>query len=276
MSSSDFALNRTPLVSILRIFARFRMEIRNWYSVGLLACLTLPTRFTRGGGFGGALLRNRAVTFRMRDGTRIRCRLKDAGDIFSVYVHQDYASYPILWEGLSTVIDIGATVGSFTLWAGKRAKDARLFAVEPNPEVGPFLQENINANGLSARARVLAVALGGASGYGTIVEGDYSTLATVNPQSHSKGARIPIVTLDGLLSEIGNHCDLLKLDCEGAEYDILLGCTEEAFRGVASILCEYHPIAGRSPQDLIDRLRHLNFKVSARGHPFGLLFATRR
>src|SRR5256885_13072423 len=117
MSSSGTRVAGLPQAPIRQTFNRFRKEVRNWYSVGLLACITLPTRFTPGGGFGGRLLRNRQVTFRMRDGTKIRCRLRDAGDIFSVYVHQDYARYPIAWRQVSTVIDVGATVGSFTVWA---------------------------------------------------------------------------------------------------------------------------------------------------------------
>jgi FkbM family methyltransferase len=173
-------------------------------------------------------------------------------------------------------MDIGATVGSFTLWAAKQANDAQLFAVEPNPEVCCFLQENISTNGLGERARVVPVALGATAGCGTLVEGDYSTLATVSRQSRLRGIQVRIATLDELLSEIGkDYCDLLKLDCEGAEYDILLGCTDDALSRIGSILCEYHPIQGRSLQDLISRLHQLNFTVSVRGHPYGILFAHR-
>jgi FkbM family methyltransferase len=213
----------------------------------------------------------------MRDGSNIVCRLKDAGDVFSVYVHQDYSGHPIDWDSLETVIDIGATVGSFTLWAAKKAKRAHLYVVEPNPAVYPFLLRNITANGLSARADVLPIAIGASRGYGSMVEADYSTLATVRHESVPSGDAFRIATLDELMSRIHNgFCDLLKLDCEGAEYDILLGSTDDALRRVGTIICEYHPVAGRSLHDLTSRLVQLNFRLVTRGQPYGLLFATRR
>jgi FkbM family methyltransferase len=212
----------------------------------------------------------------MRDGSNIACRLKDAGDVFSVYVHQDYSRHPVDWGSLGTIVDVGSTVGSFTIWAAKKATRARLYAVEPNPEVYPFLARNIEANGLSSRANILRIAVGSVSGYGVMVEADYSTLATVRRDSTTSHSGVRIATLDELMSEMGDgSCDLLKLDCEGAEYDILLGCSDEGLRRVRTIICEYHPVPGRFLHELTSRLLQVDFRLTTRGQPYGLLFATR-
>ena len=54
-------------------------------------------------------------------------------------------------------------------------------------------------------------------------------------------ARPAVTTLDELLRRLGvARCDLLKLDCEGAEYEILYGASEETLRAIDAITAEYH------------------------------------
>src|SRR2546422_7482172 len=125
------------------VFRRLRAEVRNWYGAGLLAAVVMPTRIPPRRGLGGTWLGRRVVTFKMRDGSRIQCRLQDAGDLISVYLDSDYARADIEWNSLRTIIDVGATVGAFTLWVSRLASEAQIVAVEPNPEVYSFLIANV-------------------------------------------------------------------------------------------------------------------------------------
>jgi hypothetical protein len=68
------------------------------------------------------------------------------------------------------------------------------------------------------------------------------------------------------------HCDLLKMDCEGSEYEILRSARPETLRCVDKIVGEYHrppgELSAKSPEDLLDDLlRSRGFTVEGM-HPF--------
>ena len=52
-------------------------------------------------------------------------------------------------------------------------------------------------------------------------------------------------------------CDLLKLDCEGGEYDIILNSPDASFEKIANIAMERHG----PPEPLVKRLRDLKYRV---------------
>ena len=72
-------------------------------------------------------------------------------------------------------------------------------------------------------------------------------------------------------------CDFLKMDCEGAEYEILLSCPEEYLSRVKRFQVEFHEEPGiyHNRQDLIDALRRAGFDVAVeawdpnRGYIYG-------
>jgi hypothetical protein len=71
-------------------------------------------------------------------------------------------------------------------------------------------------------------------------------------------------------------CDLLKLDCEGDEYRIILDSPDEVFNGIKNIAMEYH---GRGADIIRDRLLKLGYEVFV--EPFksktsGYLYATKK
>jgi hypothetical protein len=68
-------------------------------------------------------------------------------------------------------------------------------------------------------------------------------------------------------------CDLLKLDCEGCEYKVILESPEESFRELKNIAMEYHG----TPERLESRLRNVGYKVRTvpSCSSSGYLYATR-
>jgi len=70
--------------------------------------------------------------------------------------------------------------------------------------------------------------------------GDNANLQTV------KETTIPVITLEQVLEEkVGQRIDLLKLDCEGAEYEILLNQDPKFFKKINRIIMEYHDLDER-------------------------------
>ncbi len=171
------------MASLGATFRRTRDEVRNWYTVGLLASVVMPTRIPPRRGMAGTWLGRRVVTFYLRDGSAVKCRLQDAGDLVSVYVERDYATFPIPWPTLRTIVDAGATTGCFTLWAHQKAPNARILAIEPNRTVFPFLVENVRAKHVLDEARfsscdLLKIDIEGGE-YDVLLVADASTLARI-------------------------------------------------------------------------------------------------
>ena len=211
----------------------------------------------------------------MSDGSTIRCRLQDADDVISVYVDSDYGRLNVPWGELRSIVDIGATTGSFTLWAARQSPDARIVAVEPNPEVYPYLVGNVEANRLSGRVTCLGAALGPASGVASIqVRGGYTTQTRFAPHEGGGGPTVRQLSLEELLEETKTlRADLLKVDCEGCEYDVLLGASRQLLGRFSNIVCEYHPIEQRDRADLVTHLTGAGFQVEADQSTVGFIVA---
>jgi hypothetical protein len=106
--------------------------------------------------------------------------------------------------------------------------------------------------------------------------GVFSTLARFAPATDQIGATVRQLTLEQLFQESGvEQCDLLKIDCEGAEYDILLTARPPVLQKVQMIICEYHPTASGDRSTLIEHLSNLGFNVTADRSPVGFIMATR-
>jgi hypothetical protein len=68
---------------------------------------------------------------------------------------------------------------------------------------------------------------------------------------------VPTVTLEDV---VGCGCDLLKLDCEGAEFEALLHADDDTLRRAQRLFVEFHRIGG-SPTLIVDRLEAAGMKV---------------
>ena len=180
------------------------------------------------------------------------------------------------------VLDIGACVGAFTLWAARRAGAGRVIAVEPTPSLAAVLRANIERNGIGF-ATVREEAVGGHRRRAPLFgrgPGAMNTLYTSDHYGstfHSIGS-VDVVTLDDLLEGI-ERCDLLKLDCEGAEYEILAGASAHALASIRAVAAEYHVGMNEGDPDALARLlEDAGFRVTVsplRDEEGGILHAVR-
>ena len=93
--------------------------------------------------------------------------------------------------------------------------------------------------------------------------------------------RVPGITLEQALESVGlAHCNLLKVDCEGAEYEIFFNTPPEVLERVERIIMEYHDnVIKHSHTELITFLTHHGFAVNCYpndAHDYlGYLYASR-
>lgn len=148
-----------------------------------------------------------------------------------------------------TVIDIGANQGCLSLYAA--SKGATVYAFEPCVENFEILKRNVVSNGLSDRVKILNVAVTGKQGpvplyVGLDASGEIlsRSVSIVNENRGGNGVglrSINSVALDSSLNDLQiQKCDFLKMDSEGAEYEILGGTSRSSFQKIASISMECH------------------------------------
>jgi FkbM family methyltransferase len=168
----------------------------------------------------------------------------------------------------ATILDIGANIGLFALAARGRYPQANIHCYEPNPRALPYLRSHAQA----ANFTVYAEAVGAENGRVQIIDtGDSNQAST----SDVVGAGISKVAFDVAVRRLG-YVDLLKLDCEGAEWDIFL--SRDAWRNVRELRMEYHLMHTHAVADVKDSLETLGFSTTRlfEGPGFGTLWATNR
>lgn len=179
------------------------------------------------------------------------------------------------------VIDIGANAGFFTLFAASRFSDARILSFEPVPSNFRQLERNRSLN-MNCRITCFEKAVAGHSGkvsLGLNTNDSFSTYATIFERQDKQDEiiEVPCVTLPEIFDEFGlERCDMLKMDCEGAEYEILYNCPSAYMFRISQIAMEVH--GGPEPEHNIDSLeKYLNSRgFTTRRRPVGMLLAWRR
>ena len=165
------------------------------------------------------------------------------------------------------VVDVGANVGVFSVLAA--SSGASVTAYEPHPETFAHLERN--TAGLPVHCvQAAVVAADPPAGMVALATSEESDTR------HRLGERGIEVAAVAVAEVIGAGCDLLKIDCEGAEFELLDGAPPEAWRAVRRIACEAHPWAGEV-EDLARALERLGFAVRWEPRRAGLaiVFATR-
>lgn len=161
------------------------------------------------------------------------------------------------------VVDIGAGIGDYSILAAKTA-GTQVFAYEPYAPSFNLLRENIVRNN---RQNVIAYQEAVSSQKGSLrlkrVPDDPLSTQTSLGDADLSGMTVPSITFSSMIARLpSDRVDLLKLDCEGAEYDILMDSPASSLEFVDRIVMEYHDgIVQRSHEDLISYLEQNQFTV---------------
>ena len=221
------------------------------------------------------------VNLLFREGT------DDLSIMLGIFAFGNYCKY-FPFNETAKIIDIGAQNGYFSLWAFINTKrGSRIFAYEPVSDNYEIALSNIRNNnisdiklynkGVSGRGGDLLLYLneehtGGHSGYKERV----MKCAVENISEIS----VDCVALEDVFreNEIEN-CDFCKIDCEGAEFDILLNAPDNILRSVKVFSIEFHEFGGHKVDEVVNLFKKNNFHVefsyssSAMDIKYGMLYA---
>ena len=217
-----------------------------------------------------------------------RCRHWDVEVARPILAGDEYELEPLRSSGhqLRWVMDVGAHVGSFTLKVKRWWPEARVLAAEPDPDSAALFRQNVE--GLDGVAFEEAAVLGRrgiaearlrqagrANRDGNAAAS--SVLEVTHPHPPSRRPATAVVRAVSVLDLLERHgvprIDLLKLDCEGAEAEILEALRDAGWmERVGWIRGEWH--AWESVPRIEEALRATHVGAIQRGEvPWGAFIA---
>lgn len=145
----------------------------------------------------------------------------------------------------SVIVDIGAHIGIFSILCAKIASNGKIFSFEPEKENFSYLLKNIKLNNLK-NVYPFRLAIGNKNGYRNLYvckEDNLGKHSFYFDFYASKKEKVRCIDIKNMLKLIGEKIDLLKIDCEGCEYEIFSNLNSEFFYKIRNIVVEIHKIA---------------------------------
>jgi FkbM family methyltransferase len=157
------------------------------------------------------------------------------GTILEIFEHGYYSDTDVNGK---VVVDVGAYVGDSAIYFALRGA-RRVIAIEPHPIAYTEMVENIKLNDLEDVVIPVNAGLASKPGRlrieGTDIRGTVSTY-----YAPSCNGSIPVITLGEVLSKYDiRGRTVLKLNCQGCEYDVVLNDYEHV-RMFKELIIEYH------------------------------------
>jgi len=253
-------------ISLLFNFHRVYTSIVNWPRF-YLECYGLVS-----GGYTEIKSRN-GLKYTVRTGTI------DLGILDEIVVRKTYFPREISFKDAKTIVDIGAHIGIFCITSTKLvSKTCKIIAIEPEENNFKLLQRNIANN------KITTIQLQ----RGAVWKNSTNRMMDIsltNNAAHSfffgkdcgRKQLVQTLTLSDIMKKFDvKRIDILKMDCEGSEYDILMNCSRALMSKIGSIILEYHKLDNiRNYPNLVKKLSSSGFKTTVITFPNGLIYASR-
>ncbi|MGQ9604526.1 MAG: FkbM family methyltransferase [bacterium] len=240
---------------------RIQSLIKNWRVVAGTLLLTRNWCTLLLGYFG---LWNRPfITYRLRGGVCYRAMSGYPARrmIIETWVRKVYTrEFGIAEDDI--VVDIGANIGVFSIYASRLAKNGSVYAFEPWPASFALLRENVKLNG-AKNIMLIDKAVCGHSGTGTLFLDEANIGGASLFRFGQSQIKVETISLEDFFKGTGiSRIDFMKMDCEGAEYEILSSCDQQFLSRVEKIAMESHELdKERNTDYLKDFLEVAGFKV---------------
>lgn len=170
------------------------------------------------------------------------------GSVYEIILMNEYTLNNFVGLKNKVLIDIGANTGVATIILAKQNPESIVYAFEPFEECIKLIEKNIEANGLN-NVVLIKKGVTNKSGKETIyinegVSGANTLYCDENGFSKECNVRsMEIETInfnEFIKSKNIKEIELLKIDCEGAEYDILYNNDLLKKNGIKNIVGEFH------------------------------------
>lgn len=170
------------------------------------------------------------------------------------YVTENFIDEQFKWLDVSgkDILDIGANIGDTAVYFSLKGA-SHVYAVEPYAYLHHQSKKNMGLNGLQKRVTLIHAGCGPKEAVMRM-----STSHPGTPMRNEKhGAAVRVTTLANLVKKHHLNNAVLKMDCEGGEYDIILDAPDSVLLKFEQLMLEYH----HGYMDLKKRLEKVGFRV---------------
>jgi FkbM family methyltransferase len=178
------------------------------------------------------------------------------GDVRGIYLDNIYQQLPVKGKA---VVDIGANIADSSIYFALSGAN-KVIGLEPFPKNFQLAQKNIKFNRLSDKITVYLAGCA-ADNRDTIVDPNFNSGCTSILKDFKEGIKIPMLTLGNILSRnnLLEDSPILKMDCEGCEYETVLSADKHILQKFSHMMIEYH----YGYKNLKEKIEKCGFKVSA-------------
>ena len=190
--------------------------------------------------------------------------------IKEVWAREIYIKHGFTIKENDNVLDIGGHIGVFAVLAGNMARKGKVIAFEPMADNYELLKINVEFNHLkNVIAENVAIAnengirkfhlstYRGNKGVGYMT-GGHSLYPSDDRENETQ---VQTATLESMMGKHNIHqIDYLKLDAEGAEYEILFNAPKTIIEKVRKIVMELHPHPEHTPEKMLSFLEDCGFE----------------
>lgn len=190
------------------------------------------------------LIKKNPITYTLWNGIKyeINTRPPERSTIREVWIAKEYNPKGFEINKSDIVLDIGAHKGVFSIFASYFAKKGRIYSFEPFKENFEGLKRNIKLNKMK-NIIVINKAVSNKTGTKDLILSDSSTKHSFyfNKDNKTKKVKVKTISLKDFVKQNKiNNINFLKIDAEGAEYNILFSCPNEIFKLIEKISMECH------------------------------------
>lgn len=200
----------------------------------------------------------------------------NAGNFYEIVCKKMYDYHTSITRNI--VLDIGMNTGVASLYFASKENIAKIYAYEPfastvenakkNFRLNPATSKKINVNnfGVSNKNTLATVPIFEGGAMQASVNEDFIRIHHANEVKKNKTLQIELRDIKEILDEVieregisDNNTLVLKIDCEGEEYNIIDRLKECGYLNkVSAFLMEWHH---KGPDSLVKNLKEHNFKV---------------